>query len=324
VTLAVKKRVLSVEGLYFDFRGRLATGELLTSCDLQPTMILPSPTNTDITWGNFAVNLSGPLSPPPPQAQIPTAMGVSTVASGGVLPADPTSPSSILPDGTVGTIYEFSFKATTSAVIDGLNRVIDEQYQLWISNDDYPAYWSSQFELNRRFGTSQVNQWADPENTGQQSVILPNVWSAVAEATDEFRCRLRGSACGIISPDTAARSFVLRLNVTRLAAYILYTSRGVKDTSDEEGRNRLSTAYKQSQRFLQQCRAGQIRLVDGDVGVTSHPFVVTPVQPYLSPLGPLKTPEQMSQLNQFSELQGIPSYNVWFNSFDQFGWAGTW
>ena len=312
--LAVKKRPLSVEGLYFDYRGRLATGELLLSCDTSPTMILPSPTNTDITWGTFLVNTLAPLNPPPPQAQIPTGMGVSTVSSGGIVPSDP---SQILPDGTIGTIYEFSFSVVTNVIVDGLNRVINEQYQLWISNDDFPAYWSSQYELNRRFGITSITAWADPEQTGDQSVISNNVWAAVSEATDEFRCRLRGSACGIITPDIAKQSTVLRLNVTRLAAFILYTARGVHDTSDEDGRNRLNQSYKQSQRFIQQCRAGQVRLVDGDVGVTTHPFVPITAMPFLTPGGPLYTPEQMLYANQLSEMSGVPSYNVWFHCFDQ-------
>lgn len=316
---AVKKRPDSAETMYFDFTPRLSSGETLTSCDAQPTIVSPVG-STDLTFGTLTPNTSGPLSPPPPQSQISTGKGVSALVSGGVLPEDTTSLSAILPDGTIGTAYVFSFSAVTS-----LGRTINEEYQLWVSNNDFAAYWTSHWELNRRFGATAINQWADVDNEGDANAALQNIWAAVTEATDDMKSQLRGAPCGVISPDVAKNAFALRLHATYLAASILYRARGTRDTSDEEGRDRFSSHVKRVDRYIKQIRAGQRRLVDGDVGVTTHPIVVTTQKPYLSPVGPCLTPGQELAQNQWSELQGIPSANSWFNSFDTFWWGwSTW
>ncbi len=321
---AVKKRPASVEILYFDFTNRLTVGETLLSCDPAPVIILPSPTNTDITWTTLLVNTGGPLYPSPPAAPIAQYKGISATVSGGLLPTDPTLPTSVLPDGTIGTVYEFSFSAVTT--LDGAtqNRVINEQYQLWVSNDDYPAYWTSHWELNRRYSATAIKQWADTDNTGNTSAALSNIWAAVEEATDDFKQQLRGAPCGIITPEIALQSSGLRRNCTMLAASILYRARGVRDTSDEEGRDRFSSDVRRVEKFLKQIRAGQRRLVDGDVGVTTHPVAVVTTQPYLSVFGPRLTPNQTLCANQNSELLGIPSYTMWGNFTDSFqiGFAG--
>lgn len=317
--LAIKKRPLSAEPLYFDFTKRLSPGETLVSCDADVTMILPSSTNTDLTFGALGVNTGGPLYPPN-ASPIGQSMGVSTIVQGGVLPSDSTQLSALLPDGTIGTLYEFSFSVTTSLVIDAVSRVINEQYQLWVSNDDYPAYWTSRWELNRRYGKSAVDVWADPDNEQVTTDVSKNIWAAVAEATDEFRNRLRGGAQGPITPTIAAQSFQLRLNCTKLAAYYLYTARGVKDTSSEAGVSRLTTARSEADTFIKRCRAGQIRLVDGDTGVTMYPMAFPERKPLTSPYGRGLTPEETLRANERSELQGIPSYNWWFDGFsNQFG-----
>jgi len=261
------------------------------------------------------------LTPPSPATQIGIGKGVLCTVSGGVLPEDPTAPTAVLPDGTIGTVYLFSFSVTTSLQQNGVYRVINEQYQIWVSNDDYPAFWTSHWEMNRRYSADAITQWADTANTGVTSDILNNIWAAVDEATDDFKMQLRGSPCGIITPQIAQQSSGLRRNCTMLAASILYRARGIRDTSDEEGRDRFSSDVKRVEKFIKQCRAGQRRLVDGDVGVTTHPFSVQSVQPYQSPIGPLLSPGQVSMVNQVSELQGIPSYNSWFMSFDTFWWG---
>lgn len=313
---AIKKRPLSTQTLYFDLTRRLVPGEVLVSCDAEPTMVLPTVANVDLTFSTLLINASGPLVPPPPATQINQSLGVSCSVSGGLLPQDLTQPTALLPDGTYGTIYEFSFSATTS-----LGNVINEQYQLWVSDDDYPVYWTSHWELNRRYSATAITQWADTDNSRNMTQIQSNIWAAVSEATDDFKQLLRGSPAGVITDDLALRSSGLRRNCTMMSAAILYRARGVRDTSDEEGRDRFSSDMKRVDKFIKQIRAGQRRLLDGDVGVTTHPVVVVTAQPYLSNFGRRLTPPQMLCANINSELAGIPSYYTWGNSFDSFVWG---
>jgi len=312
---AIKKQPDVLQTLYFDFTKRLSPGEILSSCDASPTVILTT-ISDPLVFSALAINTSGPLIPPPPATQIAQNLGVSCTVSGGQLPADLTALTAMLPDGTIGTIYTFKFMVTTS-----LGNQITEGYQVWVSANDYPIYWTSHWELNRRYSATAITQWADADNTRDATQIQSNVWAAVSEATDDFQQQLRGSPAGLITPDLALRSSGLRRNCTMLAAAILYRARGTRDTSDEEGRDRFSSEMKRVDKFIKQIRAGQRRLVDGDVGVTTHPVVVVTAQPYLSQLGPRLTPPQMLNTNICSELAGVPSYYSWSNPFDASVWG---
>jgi len=116
--------------------------------------------------------------------------------------------------------------------------------------------WTSAGEIFALFGQTATRRWADLEGTNTQSQQDATIATAVAAATDDAKSRLLGAPCGpiLVTPP------MLRLQVTRLAAVILYTGKGVKDTSDEGGANRMSWHKKQAETWINKVCAGQIRL----------------------------------------------------------------
>lgn len=128
--------------------------------------------------------------------------------------------------------------------------------------------WTSQREMEMMFGASNVSKWADLDNDEDVTKIAQRIVWAAREATEDARSRLRGSPASLIT--CAPRA--LRLAVTKLAGVLLYEARGIVDSSDEEGRHRLSSHRKQADLFFRRVIAGQIDVSPGDV--TSYPRVV--------------------------------------------------
>src|SRR5579863_4026511 len=119
------------------------------------------------------------------------------------------------------------------------------------------VYWTSRKELERQFGKTNIERWADLENTGDPSEISFNISEAVKDATDEALSLLAKAACGTV----VVASRTLRRNVSRLAAGILYEARGVKDTADgEAGKHRLKYALDRAYKFFKGVQAGTIDL----------------------------------------------------------------
>ena len=127
--------------------------------------------------------------------------------------------------------------------------------------------WTSRSEIERMFGEDNVRQWADLENTQDATKIATNVQDAVANATYMSKAQLEGSLAGaiVVAPK------VLRYHVTMRAGVILYEKRGIQDTSDEEGKHRLSPIRARADKWFVRVLAGQIRL---GTALTMHPIVV--------------------------------------------------
>jgi len=128
--------------------------------------------------------------------------------------------------------------------------------------------WTSSSELYAMFGRTNVRKWADLENIANEDDISLRLQWAIDEATEEARMQLTDSPVDLPNMVSAPRP--LRIAVTRLAGVFLYEARGIKDTSDEEGKHRLSSHKKAAQTFFQRVQAGQLRI---DAGSTSYPVV---------------------------------------------------
>lgn len=127
---------------------------------------------------------------------------------------------------------------------------------VFVLRRDDASLLTSRIELEDMFGVANVTQWADLENEGDTATISRRIQWAVREATDEARARLAGS----VALDGCFTDGPLRMAVTRLAGVQLYESRGVKDTTDEEGRHRLKWHRDRATTYFQQVQAGQIRV----------------------------------------------------------------
>jgi hypothetical protein len=175
--------------------------------------------------------------------------------------------------------------------------------------------WTTRIELERMFGKSNITQWADVENTRNEETIRQNICAACEDATDEAKGVLQGGAAGTVV--VASRD--LRRNVTRIAAGLLYESRGVRDTSDEEGKNRLSTSVNRAQKWLRKVNAGVVRLTSGNVEPTRVPFV----SPHKVPNSYNQRVTQECRLyqNEREEVMSSTTY-PWFygDGFDLFFW----
>jgi len=130
--------------------------------------------------------------------------------------------------------------------------------------------WTSRSEIELMFGRESVSQWADLDSTQDADLISERIQWAVDHATDDARTRLTGSPVNLSKLTDAPLK--LRLETTRLAGVILYESRGVVDTSDEEGRHRLKYHQDRANQFFQRVRAGLIRLTPQ---TTNAPGVIT-------------------------------------------------
>lgn len=176
------------------------------------------------------------------------------------------------------------------------------------------VFWTSRKELERAYGATNVSRWADTENTANEELIRDNIQAAVEDATDEARSLVDNTACGqvVMAPR------VLRRNVTRLAAALLYEARGVRDTADDEGRDRMRSSRDRAYKFLNKVASGKA-VIEGCVEPTRVPFV----SPHLKHPGliggPLLTPEQIQYVNEREEVLGVPAYR-WFygDGFDLF------
>jgi hypothetical protein len=136
-----------------------------------------------------------------------------------------------------------------------------------------PVSWTSREELEDLFGATNVEKWANIENTASaDSLVQRRVESACVWATADAIDRLRGRRAGSIT--IAPRA--LRLAVTRMAGCQLYEARGIKDTVDDaEGRHRLKYHRDLALQWYRALLAGQIRLEGlADDDITVIPKVV--------------------------------------------------
>lgn len=124
------------------------------------------------------------------------------------------------------------------------------------TRDSAALYLTSQQELEDTFGTTNVQTWADLENEGDADEIARRIRWAINEATEEARTLLLGS----VALEGCSQDRMLRMATTRLAGVMLYESRGVKDTADEEGRHRLKWHRDRARVYFQQVQAGQVRM----------------------------------------------------------------
>lgn len=152
-------------------------------------------------------------------------------------------------EGDTGTMQ---ITATRGALI----AEFELEYE-FAERDDTTLYLTSKREMQDMFGVTNVNTWADLENEGDAADISRRINWAVREATEEARTLLLGS---VALDGGCYNDSMLRMAVTRLAGVLLYESRGVKDTADEEGRHRLKWHRDRARLYFQQVQAGQLRI----------------------------------------------------------------
>lgn len=153
---------------------------------------------------------------------------------------------------------------------DGLETTLELDVVFRLRGDPSLA-WTSRKEMEYMFGIENLKQWADLENNQSAADISERIQWAVDEATAEARERLMDSPVNLASLTEVPRT--LRVNTTRLAGVLLYESRGVKDTENEEGKHKLSYHQQRANKYFQQVIAGTIR-IQGTNGATTIPGIV--------------------------------------------------
>ncbi len=152
-------------------------------------------------------------------------------------------------DGDTGT-------ARVVIASGSLNTTIDFDVS-WATRRAASLAWTSPEELYNLFGRTNVNRWADLENEDNASDIQARLLWAIDEATADARLRLNTA---MFAEDPSCIPRPLRMATTRLAGVALYESRGVKDTTSEDGEHRLTYHKKQADLFFQKVVAGQLVL----------------------------------------------------------------
>lgn len=182
--------------------------------------------------------------------------------------ADSSGDYSCILHDTLDVEDEERVTAVITIVADGINTVL--QLSLLFKQETVADLnWSSKEELERMFGVSNVQQWADLENNEVVAEINSQVQWAVQQATEDAKLRLKTSPF-----DVAGLTCVpspLRVATTRLAGVMLYESRGIKDIDEDgQGRHRLVRHERLADKFFRQVIAGQLVL---DAGTVMHPTV---------------------------------------------------
>lgn len=172
---------------------------------------------------------------------------------------------SLLTDVVDGTSGKLELTAQSGAL--NAEWTLDYKFE---TRDNSALYLTSKNELEQMFGRTNVQTWADLENEGDTEEIALRIQWAVNEATAEARTLLLGS----VALEGCSSDSMLRMATTRLAGVLLYESRGVKDTADEEGRHRLKWHRDRARLYFQQVQSGQIR-VRGENTVSSPAAVKT-------------------------------------------------
>lgn len=134
-----------------------------------------------------------------------------------------------------------------------------------------PAY-AVRADLDLIFGRDNVSKWADLNNNEDADEIAQRVCWALAEAKDYFDDRLRGGPYSIPFEETYPDQIVSMS--ARWAGVLLYDSRGVQDSEDENPRHKLSYHRDAVKKFLREVHAGRIRLEGVDLVATDYPKVV--------------------------------------------------
>lgn len=159
--------------------------------------------------------------------------------------------------------------AVAKLEIDGAGLQLTMYLDVVFDIEQDPALaWTSRREIERVYGTESPKQWADLDGDESATKIDQVIQNVVLEATEDARDRLIGAPCGAIGQ--APR--LLRRHVSMLAGVMLYDARGTVDTSDEEGRNRLSHNRKLVEKFFKQVLSGQRRLTSS--GTKTYPAYV--------------------------------------------------
>ena len=159
--------------------------------------------------------------------------------------------------GQISDAINVTAGSTGTAVIDIDGAGLQTQLRLPVSfaeRDQATLPWTSRSELDNLFGRSNITTWADLENEEDATQIRQRVRWAVDEATAEARERL-STLVNMESLTVAPRS--LRLTVTRLAGVLLYESRGIKDSAEEDGKNRLQVHKTAVDRYFREIAAGR-------------------------------------------------------------------
>lgn len=123
---------------------------------------------------------------------------------------------------------------------------------------DEPMY-AARTDIELIFGRTNVQKWADLDNEEDQDFISSRICWALAESRAAFDDRLRGGPYTVPFEEPYPRQIIVMS--ARLAGVILYDSRGVADSADEDNPNHALTMHrKMVEKFFQKVLGDQIRL----------------------------------------------------------------
>ncbi len=159
-------------------------------------------------------------------------------------------------------IVPANYRGVAAIHIDGAslqrNLLLDVRF---VTDDEDSLTWTSRKEIELLFGSDNIAQWADLNSTAVAVEITERIQWAVDNATDEARGRLINSPVKLSTLIEAPLR--LRMATSRLAGVLLYESRGVKDTAEDDGKHKLVYHKKEANKFFAKVQAGQLRIGEG-------------------------------------------------------------
>ena len=131
--------------------------------------------------------------------------------------------------------------------------------------------YATRTDIDNVYGSANVTQWADINNTGDPTEIDARVAWALAEADDRIDNRMREGPYAIPF-DPVPRTIT---NIAaRLAGYYLYESRGLIDP-DNAAQNQVKPSRDYAERQLDDALSNRIRLDATRTADTTYPTIPT-------------------------------------------------
>jgi len=131
--------------------------------------------------------------------------------------------------------------------------------------DKVQLAYPSQQDVEFVFGPTNIAKWADLENDGDATYIANRIGWARVQATSRVNDRLRGGPY-VIPFSSPYPNMVVEMTA-RLAGAILYESRGIQDSQDDSGQSLVQMHRKMCERWINQVRAGLVRIEDLDYAI---------------------------------------------------------
>lgn len=128
--------------------------------------------------------------------------------------------------------------------------------------------YATRTDVEAIYGANNVERWADIDNDGDEDHIEARITWALGVAEDKLNNRLKSSGKYDIPFDEPVDSELTEMTA-RFAGVLLYESRGLTDTENDDGRNVLTGHRKQVDQFVKDVNSGKVRLTGykGNSGV---------------------------------------------------------